>query len=134
MIPREDDGRLHLVGQFRHALQRFAWEFPQGRILGRDDAPPEDITRAELREETGLTAARLDLLGRLDVAGGYSSQQLVAFLATGLTPGPAGPEPGEVGMRTRTVTRAELEAGIRDGTITDQSTVAAYGLLLLRER
>ena len=32
------------------------------------------------------------------------------------------------------MTRAELEELLRTGAITDQATVAAYGLLLLRER
>lgn len=128
-----DGERFHLVGQWRHPLGRYVWEFPQGSLLGRPDAPLEDVARQELAEETGLRAGRLTQLGRLDVAPGYSAQQLVAFLATDLEPGPAAPEPEEIGLQSRTVTRAELEQMLLDGRITDQSTVAAYGLLLLRD-
>jgi 8-oxo-dGDP phosphatase len=127
-----DGERFHLVGQWRHPLGRFSWEFPQGRILGRPDAPLDEVAHTELAEETGLRARSLERLGRLDVAAGVSDQQLVAFLATGLTAGTARPEPSELGMRTRALTRAELEAELRDGRISDQATVAAYGLLLLR--
>jgi 8-oxo-dGDP phosphatase len=127
-----DGARFHLVGQWRHPLGRFAWEFPQGRILGRPDAPLEEVARTELAEETGLRAERLTALGLLDVAAGISDQRVAAFLATELTAGEAAPDATEVGMRTRTLTRAELEDALRDGTVTDQASVAAYGLLLLR--
>ena len=130
-----DGERFHLVGQWRHPLGRFAWELPQGSLLGRPDAPLDEVARTELREETGLVAAELTELGRLDVAAGFSAQHLVAFLATGLTRDrdPV-PEPEEVDLTQRAVTRAELEELLRTGAITDQATVAAYGLLLLRER
>ncbi len=130
-----DGERFHLVGQWRHPLGRFAWELPQGSLRDRPDAPLEEVARTELREETGLVAAELTQLGRLDVAAGFSAQHLVAFLATGLTrDGEPAPEPEEVGLTQRAVTRAELEELLRTGAITDQATVAAYGLLLLRER
>jgi hypothetical protein len=56
------------------------------------------------------------------------------FLATGLKPGTARREEEEQDMRQRWVTRDELEEMIRRGAIRDSSSVAAYALLLLRER
>ena len=55
------------------------------------------------------------------------------FLATGLTPGEPDREPTEQDMRTRWFPRGEVERMIRDGVITDDSTLAAYLLFTMRE-
>ena len=66
------------------------------------------------------------LLGRLG-AGGMGH----VFLATGLTPGTAELEVEEQDLVHRWFPRAEVEGMIRTGIITDDSSVAAYTLLLL---
>jgi 8-oxo-dGDP phosphatase len=88
----------------------------------------------ELAQETGLRPARLARLGTLTAAHGMSPQRCHYFLATGLTPGTPDPEPEEVGIRTAWFPRDEFEEMTRDGRITDDSTLAAYALLLLAER
>ena len=55
------------------------------------------------------------------------------FLATGLTPGTAELEVEEQDLVHRWFPRAEVEDMIRTGIITDDSSVAAYTLLLLGE-
>jgi 8-oxo-dGDP phosphatase len=56
------------------------------------------------------------------------------FLATQLTPGPSDLEPEELDLRCEWVARDEFEEMTRDGRIVDDSTLAAYALLLLAER
>ena len=56
------------------------------------------------------------------------------FLATRLEPGAPEREAEEQDMRQAWVTRTRFEEMIGEGLITDDSTVAAYALLLLRER
>jgi 8-oxo-dGTP pyrophosphatase MutT (NUDIX family) len=131
VIPHERDG-FHLVEQYRYAVSARSWEFPQGTYPDRRDGDPVELARLELAEETGLRAGRLDHLGVLDQGPGHSSQRMNVFLATGLTPGAPRREPEEQDMRQRWVSQAELEEMIRDGVVRDSSTVAAYGLLLLR--
>jgi 8-oxo-dGDP phosphatase len=94
---------------------------------------PAELARAELAEETGLRAGSLELLGHLHCAYGMSSQGFDVFLATELTPGPPAREESEQDMRQRRVSRAEFEQLIRSGRVTDDSTLAAYALLLMRE-
>jgi ADP-ribose pyrophosphatase len=124
-----DGEKLHLVGQWRYTVERFCWEFPQGALHDRPDASPEEIARTELAEETGLRAGRLEQIGKLFAAYGYSSQSYFAFLATDLTQGEASLEPEEHGLVTRTVTVAEFDGMIRSGEMADAHSVAAYGLL-----
>ena len=94
---------------------------------------PAELARLELAQETGLRASRLTLLGYLHCAHGTSSQGFHAFLATGLTQGEPDREPSEQDMRQRWVTRGEFKDMILNASILDDSTVAAYSLLLLHE-
>ncbi|MEU6130150.1 NUDIX hydrolase [Saccharopolyspora sp. NPDC047091] len=133
IIPLDGD-RIHLVEQFRYPLGRRRWEFPQGTAPDRAEVDTAELAARELREETGLRAARLTDLGQLDVAPGMSSQRGRVYLATGLTAGEHEREPEEQDMRAAWFDRAEFERMIRGGAITDAQSIAAYQLLCLHER
>jgi 8-oxo-dGTP pyrophosphatase MutT (NUDIX family) len=128
-----DGERVRLVEQFRYPLGLRRWEFPQGTAPNRADTDPLELAARELREETGLRAGKLVELGLLDVAPGMSSQRGRVFLATELTEGQHERELEEQDMRTAWFPRAEFEAMIARGEITDAQSVAAYTLLLLHE-
>jgi ADP-ribose pyrophosphatase len=127
-----DGERLHLVGQWRYTVGRFCWEFPQGSLQDRPDAPMEEVARTELAEETGLRARRLERIGEFYAAYGYSSQPYFIFLATELAQGAASPEPEEQGIVTRAASVAEFEEMMRSGEMPDAHSAAAYGLLRSR--
>ena len=133
VIPRDGD-RFHLVEQFRYPLGMRRWEFPQGTAPGQEDLEPIALANRELREETGLRAASMELLGTLDVAPGMSSQRGRVFLATGITEGEPDREHEEQDMHSGWFSRVELERMIRDGDITDAQSLAAWTLLLLAGR
>lgn len=128
VIARNGD-RFQLVEQFRYPLGLRRWEFPQGTAPGHAHVEPTELAARELREETGLRAASLQLLGRLDVAPGMSSQRGWVFLATGLTEGEHEREHEEQDMRSAWFSRAEVEQMIRDGDITDAQSIAGWALL-----
>jgi 8-oxo-dGTP pyrophosphatase MutT (NUDIX family) len=130
IIPMENDG-FHLVEQYRYALTRRSWEFPQGTWPDDRETTTEDLARAELVQETGLRAERLEDLGSFAIAPGLTSQYCAMFLATGLTAGEPDRDPEEQGMRQKWFTRAEFERMLRDGAIVDGPTMAAYAHLLL---
>jgi 8-oxo-dGDP phosphatase len=133
VIPAENDG-FHLVEEYRYPIRRRTWSFPQGGFPPGESGEPADLARLELAQETGLRARELIRLGYLHGSHGTSSQAGHYFLATGLSPGPAEREREEQDMRQAWVTRTRFEEMISEGLITDDSTVAAYALLLLRER
>jgi 8-oxo-dGTP pyrophosphatase MutT (NUDIX family) len=132
VIPRDGD-RFTLVEQYRYPLGLRRWEFPQGTAPGMAAMDAEPLAARELREETGLRAATLTLLGRLDVAPGMSSQRGWVFLATGVTEGDHDREHEEQDMRSAWFSRAEVETMMRDGDITDAQSMAAWTLLSLSE-
>jgi 8-oxo-dGTP pyrophosphatase MutT (NUDIX family) len=133
VIPAENDG-FHLVEEFRYPIGRRTWSFPQGGFPHGQTGRPEELARLELLQETGFRARNLVKLGFLNGAHGSSSQGGHFFLATGLEPGRPEREHEEQDMRQEWVPRTRFEEMITEGAITDDSTVAAYGLLLLRER
>ncbi len=130
ILPAERGG-FWLVEQFRHPIGRRSREFPQGTWSAGSDGTAEELARAELAEETGFRAGRLDHLGRLDLAPGLMTQRFDVWRATDLTAGPTAREASEADMRTAFVPETELRAMIRDGRFTDSPSLAAYSLLLL---
>jgi 8-oxo-dGTP pyrophosphatase MutT (NUDIX family) len=131
IIPAEDGG-YHLVDQYRYPVEGRYWEFPQGSFSDGEAGDPVRLARAELAEETGLRAGRLTHLGHLFSSHGTSGQGFDVYLAEELEHGEAHREVEEQDMRQTWVSRAEFEQMIRDGRIKDDSTLAAYALLLLR--
>ncbi|MEJ7831449.1 MAG: NUDIX hydrolase [Nocardioides sp.] len=130
IIPADGD-RLHLVEQYRYPVAGRRWEFPSGSADQELDVDAAALGARELREETGLLAGSLIPIGTLDVAPSMFSQRCRIFLATDLTYGEPQRELEEQDMRSAWFTRADVEHMIRDGTITDAKSTAAYTLLLL---
>ena len=133
VIPAEDDG-FHLVEEFRYPIGRRTWSFPQGGWPHGQTGTPAELARLELEQETGLRAGTWVKLGSAHCAHGVSNQGAHYYLATDLVPGTPDREAEEQDMRQAWVPRARFEEMIGEGLITDDSTMAAYGLLLMRER
>jgi 8-oxo-dGTP pyrophosphatase MutT (NUDIX family) len=125
-----DNGRVWLVEQFRYTIQQRAMELPQGS-WEQKSAEPEELARGELREETGLRAEHMTRLGMLWIAYGFTRQRQYVFLATGLTQKETDRDAEEHDLYVHSVTVEEFERMMRDGTIADASTVAAWGLYLM---
>lgn len=128
VVPMERGG-CHLVEQYRYPVARRSWEFPQGTWPDGRTAPTDELARAELSEETGLRAGRLDRIGRMAIAPGLTSQECEVFLATELTPGPTAREVTEQGMAQRWFSHADLNAMIAAGDIFDAITLGAFALI-----
>jgi 8-oxo-dGTP pyrophosphatase MutT (NUDIX family) len=127
-----DRGGFHLVEQYRYPVGHRSWEFPQGTLPNREQGDPLALARRELAEETGLRALRLYHLGNLHPAKGMSSQGFAVFVADELKAGEHAREHEEQDMRQRWVSQSEFDQMIRGGVVTDDSTLAAYLLLLLQ--
>jgi 8-oxo-dGDP phosphatase len=133
IIPVERDG-FHLVEQYRYPVSHRSWEFPQGTLPDRQDGDPTELAMRELAEETGLRAGHIYRLGYLYPAKGMSSQGYTVFVAEQLEAGQHSREHEEQDMRQCRFSRAGFEDMIRDGTVSDDSTIAAYMLYLLSDR
>lgn len=123
----DEEGRLVLVRQYRHALGRETLEIPAGRLEQGEE--PLAAAQRELEEETGLTAKRWTLLRVLAPAPGFCSERIHLFRAEGLREVPGGGLPAdedeEIAVE-RHAPEALLAAGLEDA----KTLVAA--LLALR--
>lgn len=124
------DGRVWLVEQFRYTIQQRAVELPQGG-WEMEIEHPEELARGELREETGLDAAEMTLLGTLWIAYGFTRQKQYIFLATGLTQREKDPDPEEHDLAVHSVAIEDFEQMMLEGKVGDGCTVAAWGMYLM---
>lgn len=118
---------IWLVRQYRYTVSGTYFELPQGG-WEQAEVDPEEMARGELREETGLTAARMTLLGKLWIGYGVMNQLHHIYLAEGLTRGDHDRDPEEHDMTVHRVTVDEFESMLLDGRIMDNCTAAAWGL------
>lgn len=125
------DQHLYLVEQFRYPLGRRMWELPQGSWEGRA-VDPLTLAQAELREETGLVAGRMQHVAQLFLAGGYSAQAYDLYFASDLIQGARQLDAEEQGLICQSFAIEVVEQMILDGTIKDATTVAAFGMLRLK--
>ena len=120
--PRDDDPRLVLIRQFRHATGDYLWEIPAGRC-DAGEAPDATATR-ELREETGYSCGALRQLTWIWTTPGFTDELIHLFLATDLTPGATAQEPDEV-LDLHVLRWSAVRTMIRDGMIVDAKTLIA---------
>lgn len=121
VLPVFPDGRILMIRQYRHAAKQYLWEL----VAGRKDEGENFVQGAhrELREETGYTARRMTKMLDLFPSPGFISENMVIFLAEGLTKGEADPEADEK-ITPRIFTLEEAQRWIRSGKIRDAKSVA----------
>ncbi len=122
VLPVDDRGRVWLVGQHRYPLDAYSWEIPEGGCP--ESETPEATALRELREETGLIAARLELVATAHLSNSVSDEVAYIYRATELTEGPDDPE-GCERIDVRRVEWTEAWSMLRRGEITDSMSVIA---------
>ena len=130
LIPIQDDGRLVMIRQYRHALNRDIWELPAGNVDGGESA--EAAAARECEEEIGQVPTRVERLGSFYPTPGYCDEEMIFFRVSGLQPPPADsphrPDEDE-DIETRVMPAAEAKAMVARGDIVDLKT--AYALTLV---
>lgn len=117
-----DGTHFTIVGQYRYAVDYFSWEFPAGHF---EHDSILDAANAELEEEAGLQAGKVEKIGEFHIAPGHNSQVINFYLATDLSSGKQHLEVAEKGMKVKQVTHSELNLMIKSGEIKDSLTIAA---------
>lgn len=122
VLPVDDEGRVWLVGQYRYPLGIYSWEIPEGGCP--ESETPEATALRELREETGLVAARLELVATAHLSNSVSDEVAYIYRGTGLSHGPVEPE-GCERIDVRRVEWVEAWQMLQRGEITDSMSVIA---------
>jgi len=82
VLPMGKDGIVHMVRQFRHAINRSLVEIPAGLIDGGESE--EEAAIRECEEETGYRPLSIERLITYAHAEGYSTGFITLFLGTEL--------------------------------------------------
>ncbi len=122
IVPVLEDGRVVLVRQFRYAIAQVSLEIPAGTLEPGED--PLICARRELEEETGYQAARWEQLGTIWPTPGYSTEEIILFIARDLTPGPARPEFDEA-LSVVIMSWSEIWEAIEGGHLRDAKSIVA---------
>jgi len=120
VVALDDAQQLLMVRQFRMAAGRVLLEIPAG-TLEPDEAPIVCAER-ELQEEAGMKPGKLQSLGGIFVAPGYTSEFIHLFLATDLVPSQLTQDDDEF-LEVERVTMAQALALIDSGEICDAKSV-----------
>ena len=123
----DDDERVHVQTQYRHAVQQRLVELPAGLC----DVPGEDpleVARRELLEEAALEATEWTHLLSTWSSPGLTNERMFIYLARGLSAGDRGDfrlEHEEASLTTAWVPYDELLAAVLDGRVADGPVVQA---------
>ena len=122
IVPLDDEGNTWLVGQDRYTLGAYSWEVPMGGAASDEELL--DAAKRELKEETGLSAAKWTSVMRLHTSNSITDEEGFVFLAENLSEGePEFEETEKLEIRKLSLDHA-LEM-VNDGQITDAISVAA---------
>jgi ADP-ribose pyrophosphatase len=126
VVALDDDDRVVLIRQFRHAVRAHLWELPAG-LRDADGEPPLETARRELAEEVLLSAGRWSLLATSLNSPGFSDELVQIYLAEQLSevarPDGFVVEHEEADLTVERVPLADAVQRVFDGGIRNSSAV-----------
>jgi ADP-ribose pyrophosphatase len=124
VVPVAEDGRVLLVQQWRHPVEKLTWSIPAGAMEGEES--PADAAERELGEEAGYAPLRLEALYHYHPTIGVADQVFHLFVARGVRD-LGTREAGEI-HEVRFFTRGEIEGLIDRNEVEDGMSLT--GLLM----
>jgi 8-oxo-dGTP pyrophosphatase MutT (NUDIX family) len=124
VVAIDDQKRVCLLRQYRHAAGGWLWEAPAGKL--EPNEPPLHTAQRELVEEAGTEATTWASLGTCLPSPGVLTEVVHLFVATGLKTVSTAQEAAEV-IEIHWIPLQQAIGWTLDGTINDAKTV--IGLL-----
>ena len=132
VVALRDDGKVHLIRQYRHPVRGYLWELPAG-LLDVEGEPAQETAARELAEEAGLRAGTWHVLLDVRSSPGMTDEAVRVFLARDVSETPDGrpaAEHEEADLTPRWVDLDEAVAEVQRGETTN--ALAVLGLLSAR--
>ena len=121
IIPIDQAGNTWLVGQYRYALDEYAWEIPMGG--GEIEKDLLDSAKRELKEETGLVAVKWTEIMKIHTSNSVTDEVGIVYLAQELTQEETEFEETEV-LQIKKLPFSNVLEMVMAGEITDSISVA----------
>jgi len=122
VVPVDKNGYVYMIEQYRIPYDEIILEIPAGKLEKGED--PDLAVIRELKEETGLSAEKIQFMGSFYPTVGFCDENLRMYLATGLTEGEDNPDEDEF-VITRKIHIDELIGMLMENKIRDGKTIAA---------
>jgi ADP-ribose pyrophosphatase len=123
VVPVTAGRGILLVNQFRYLGGRESLEFPCGAV--KDGSTHDQTAWHELAEETGYSAVSLVCIGAFNPYNGVTDEVCRVYIARNLREVGASPDDTEE-FELVTLSPEEIAGKIRDGTIWDGMSIAAW--------
>lgn len=130
VVPLHEDGTVTILKQYRHAVGRWIWEIPAGKLDVKGEDPLACAQR-ELREEAGLVAEDWVKLGSILTTPGFCDEIIHLYLARRLSSAPLEHEVDEV-IEVHRLSFERVLTMIPTEEIQDTKTVGALQATALR--
>lgn len=127
IVAQTEPEKVVMVKQYRYPVKKALWELPAGRLEDGED--PVLGAKRELQEETGFIPKKMDSLGIVYPAPGYSSEVLYFFKATDLEDGEPNPDVDE-NLEVKIFDIKQVWQMVKDGEIRDAKTIAGLTLVM----
>ena len=85
IVPLDSNLNTWLIGQYRYTLGEYSWEIPMGGGPEKEDLLVS--AKRELKEETGLSAAKWTNIMRIHTSNSVTDEEGYVFMAEELTLG-----------------------------------------------
>lgn len=111
---------VYLVQQYRYAVGKVTWEIPAGKR--EKNQTFTQCARAELKQETGMTARSLKEVLMFHPSNAFSSEELHLYVATGLRRGKDSPDEDEF-INLQKFPLSQAYRMLEKGEINDAKTI-----------
>ena len=111
---------VYLVQQYRYAVGKVTWEIPAGKR--EKNQTFTQCARAELKQETGMTARSLKEVLMFHPSNAFSSEELHLYVATGLRRGKDSPDEDEF-INLQKFPHSQAYRMLEKGEINDAKTI-----------
>lgn len=125
IIPFLTKDKIIMLRQLRPVIKSYIYELPAG-TLGKNESAVS-CARREIVEETGYSAGRFTLLGKIYPVPGYSTEKIIIYKAEDLAKAKRVAENDEV-IKTHILTRRAIKKLFERGRIVDAKTISALAM------
>ena len=129
VVPMKDDRTVVMIRQYRHAVGRFIYEIPAGKLHPGED--PRECAAREVEEETGYKVGRLETILSFLTTPGFTNEIIHVFVGRDLSPGMQNLGADEV-LEIIETPLDQAVAHINDGTIQDAKTIIGLQAVCLK--